>query len=396
MKERHVILRAVGSTSRAGDFLSSGPDAGPLDSKPTGIAVEIDDLESSDVPRVNRNRDVLAVAPSMPMALIEPVADAGAAGLAVEDDWGVKAVRANTSPFSGDGIVVAVLDTGIDPAHPAFAGVTLVRRNFTQAVDDDLNGHGTHCAGTIFGRDIAGTRIGVARGIKKALIGKVYGAGGGGSDQLVTAIQWAVAEGANVISMSLGIDFPGFQRKLVEQGFPQEVATSRALEAYRGNVLLFERLASLVKSLGAFGSKSTIIVAAAGNESRRDQSADFKIAVCPPAVSDGVISVAALGPSAAGLVVASFSNTRAIVAGPGVQITSANLGGGLTKKSGTSMATPHVAGVAALWAEKLVTTGSISTGLLSSRLIASATAANLAAGVDMSDVGGGMITAPQE
>lgn len=85
----------------------------------------------------------------------------------------------------------------------------LLQRNFTADADSDEHGHGTHCAGTVFGRDVDGVRIGVARGVTKALIGKVLGTEGGSSDLIVQAIQWAVAQGAHVISMSLGIDFPG-------------------------------------------------------------------------------------------------------------------------------------------------------------------------------------------
>ena len=69
-----------------------------------------------------------------------------------------------------------------------------------------------------------------------------------------------------------------------------------ALEGYRANVLLFERLASLIKAQNAF-VQAALIVAAAGNESRRGTSnPDFEIAVSPPAVADGIVSVAALGP----------------------------------------------------------------------------------------------------
>jgi subtilisin family serine protease len=338
----------------------------------------------------------------MPMTLIQPILvtsrldTPGAEPAANAVDWGVHAVAADSSPFSGDGIVVAVLDTGIDSAHSAFEGVTLVRRNFTNdPQEEDVHGHGTHCAGTIFGRDVDGTRIGVARGVKKALIGKVLGANGGGSDQIASAIQWAVHEGAHVISMSLGMDFPGFQKRLVEEfDFPPELATSRALEGYRLNVQLFEALARTVRSMAGFG-KSTIIVAAAGNESRTDENPDFKIAVSPPAVSDGVISVAALGKGAAGFLIAPFSNTGAMVAGPGVGITSAKRGGGLTSMSGTSMATPHVAGVSALWAQKLKGMGPLNPGLLTTRVVGSGITTALAPGFDPADIGSGMVTAPQ-
>jgi len=343
---------------------------------------------------VSKQNDVVCVAPAMPIRLIAPVSTPGAQPAAGAVDWGVQAVRAPQSPFTGDGIVVAVLDTGIDAAHAAFAGVTLVQNDFTGEGNGDQHGHGTHCAGTIFGRDVNGTRIGVARGVKKALIGKVLGAQGGGSDQIVHAIQWAVQEGAHVVSMSLGMDFPGFQKQLQDElGLPAELATSKALEGYRLNVLLFERLAAMVKQMGNF-TQTTVLAAAAGNESRTNVHPNFKIAVAPPAVSEGMISVAALGQAAGGLVVAPFSNTGAMVSGPGVGITSAKRGGGLTAMSGTSMATPHVAGILALWAQKLQGLGPLNPGLLTAKVVASGVTAGLPAGFDPIDIGSGLVQAP--
>lgn len=394
MKETHIILRRAGAAT--GDLFLGPLSLPSAPEMAAGLSVEVEDIDRSDIPALTRNADVLAVAPSIPMKLIAPVealdtVEPSAQGVA----WGVRAVGADTSPFSGAGVVVSVLDTGIDAAHPAFAGVEITQKDFTGEGDGDQHGHGTHCAGTIFGRTVNNTRIGVAPGVSKALIGKVLGSQGGPSEQIVSAIQWAVENGANVISMSLGMDFPGFVERLLANGFPPDLATSRALEGYRANVQLFERLASLVRVQGAF-LQPAIIVAAAGNESRRDDDPRFEIAVSPPAVSEGIISVAALGEGPLGFTVAPFSNTGANISGPGVRIVSAGLGGGLATMSGTSMATPHVAGVAALWAEKIRNSGLLSSLLLTARLIGSAAGTGILGGFDPFDVGAGMVRAPQQ
>jgi subtilisin family serine protease len=197
-----------------------------------------------------------------------------------------------------------------------------------------------------------------------------------------------------VISMSLGMDFPGFQAQLQGAGFPPELATSLALEGYRTNVQLFARLALLILAQETFG-QTAVTVATAGNESQREIDPNFEIAVSPPAVAEGVVSVAALGEGDQGLTVARFSNTGANVSGPGVQIVSAKAGGGLTAKSGTSMAAPHVAGLAALWAERIKAISSLSALQLTSRLIGSATTEGLQGGLDPFDIGAGLVRAPQ-
>ena len=160
-------------------------------SRPDGCSgfasrLDIEDAELGETEREDLRRDprTLAIARPMPMKLIEPVATSAAASPAnATQTWGVKAVGATLSPFSGDGITVAVLDTGIDPTHSAFTSndLTLERENFTTDGPDDQHGHGTHCAGTIFGRAVNGLRIGVAPGVKRALIGKVLGSEGGSS-----------------------------------------------------------------------------------------------------------------------------------------------------------------------------------------------------------------------
>ncbi|MEO1076892.1 MAG: S8 family serine peptidase, partial [Bacteroidota bacterium] len=283
-----------------------------------------------------------------------------------------------------------------DEAHPAFQGMELVQKDFTGEGNGDVHGHGTHCAGTVFGRDVDGTRIGVAPGVKRALIGKVLSSQGGTSLNIFDAITWAVREGADVVSMSLGIDFPGYQKRLECQGYKQEVATSMALEGYRANLQLFAALALSVSKMGVFG-RSSLLVAAAGNESGRNETPPYEVAVAPPAVSDGILSVAALMQHPDGLKAAPFSNTGARVSAPGVGIVSARAGGGLTIMSGTSMATPHVAGVAALWAHQIVATRGVGLGSnrLLTRLLGSATQQPLAAEIDQMDVGEGIVQAPQ-
>jgi subtilisin family serine protease len=337
-----------------------------------------------------RRRPGRFVAETMPLKLIEPFEEPDvtpSAGVT----WGVEAVGGLDSPVTGAGITVAVLDTGIEAGHPAFAGIEVVEKDFTGSGGGDTHGHGTHCAGTIAGRDVDGTRFGVAQGVTRLLAGKVLGGEGGGTDTIAAAIQWAVDEGAHVISMSLGIDFPGFVRRLQDAGWATEPATSRALAAYRDNLRLLEALAAFVTARFEFG-RSAILVAAAGNESERTAPDPYTIDVAPPAASLGFVSVAALGQAGTDLEVASFSNTGATLAGPGVAVTSAGLGGGLQTMSGTSMATPHVAGVAALWAERLMTdTGTVDPDLLGDRLVGNARSL---ADLSFADGGAGLVRAP--
>jgi len=395
MATDYVILRSVAAPKP--EFRARTRGATPsADAAAPSVKFEVDSFSASRAADVARTPGVECVAPVIPLKLIEPVPfDAPVDAKAAGSTWGVKAVGADTSKFSGEGAVVAVLDTGIDATHEAFAGIELVRKNFTTESDDDLHGHGTHCAGTIAGRKVAGFRIGVAPGVKKLLIGKVLGQGGGGSNTLLEAIQWALQNGAQVISMSLGIDFPGLVAELVGEGFPPALATSRALEGYRANVQLFERLASLVRAQGDFG-QPCLIVAAAGNESQLDVNPQFAIAVSPPAVAEGIVSVAAVARGPKGFTIAPFSNVGARVSGPGVGVLSAKPGGGLAPMNGTSMATPHVAGVAALWVHKLSGANQLTGRLLMDRLAGSGTIAGFAPNFDPAGVGSGMVRAPQQ
>jgi len=362
------------------------------------LRVEIESLTRRDLIELWRDPQVVSIAPPMPVKLIKPTAMEEVEAPHEGTTWGVVVTGAAACPFSGEGVTVAVLDTGIDAAHEAFQGVELIQQDFTGEGNGDGHGHGTHCAGTIFGQEVNGFRFSVAPGVRRALIGKVLASDGSGStEQICQAIQWAVEQGAHVISMSLGFDFPGLVDYWVSEGVPTDLATSRALEAYTANTRLFESLAMLVRARSAL-FQATVLVAAAGNESKRHIRPDYELAVAPPAAAEGIISVGALqttGEPHHALKVADFSNTGPNISGPGVGVTSARAGGGYVAFSGTSMATPHVAGIAALWAEKLlVETGRLDVVELTARLIGQATKEPLAAGFDPMAVGAGLVQAP--
>jgi len=409
MKLPYIILRRPAA-------LSLDPFPSPLENFPGAAAagaglndtlpmeatlrVDMDELTPQQAERLAAESGVQAAFPNMPATLIEPmdtpgpVPDAATEAIA----WGIKAVGADTSHRDGAGITVGVLDTGIDANHPAFAGVQLIQKDFTGTGSADTNGHGTHCAGTIFGRDVAGQRIGVARGVTRALIGKVLAPGKGDTKSIMDAITWAVDNGANVISMSLGIDFPGFVARLEGMGVPTRAAVSKALNAYRLTVNAYQSQAMALANRNQLTGGACILVAASGNESRVtvDPNTSLDIEASPPSISQGFICVGALGQDGALLSRAAFSNTNVNISAPGVAVLSARANSQeLTRKDGTSMATPHVAGVAALWAQELQAKNMLNARNLEGRLTGTAITSVFAPNTRAADIGIGLVRAPQ-
>jgi subtilisin family serine protease len=243
--------------------------------------------------------------------------------------WGLALTGVADSRYSGRGIRVAVLDTGFAQGHPDFAGRAVTAKSFVDGeTADDGHGHGTHCIGTACGpRAPTGgvPRYGIAYEAE-VFAGKVLSNAGSGADGgILAGINWAVRQRADVISMSLGSRVaPGATYSAVYE------ATARRAAA-----------------------KGSLIVAAAGNDSTRP---GYIAPVGHPANCPSIVAVAALD---AQLQVAPFSNGGLTagggeinIAAPGVDVLSSwPMPTRYRSLQGTSMAAPHVAGIAALYAE---------------------------------------------
>ncbi|MER7191329.1 S8 family peptidase [Streptomyces flaveolus] len=232
--------------------------------------------------------------------------------------------------YDGKGTKVAVLDTGADAEHPDLKGRITASKNFTDSeTTDDRQGHGTHTLSTVGGTGAAsdGKKKGVAPGAD-LLVGKVLNdSGSGDSSWIIAGMQWAVDQHADVVSMSLGSQTP------TDCTDPMSLAA---------------------EELGK--SKDTLFVIAAGN------SGPALNTVSSPGCAPSVLTVGAVDRDDS---TAQFSSRgpaigahtlKPEIAAPGVDISAAAAGGrgvyAYQSMSGTSMATPHVAGAAAIVKER--------------------------------------------
>ncbi|MEU8505417.1 S8 family serine peptidase [Streptomyces brevispora] len=238
----------------------------------------------------------------------------------------VHAPEAWAAGYDGKGTKVAVLDTGVDAEHPDLVNRVAASENFTDSKNtDDRVGHGTHTASTVGGSGAAsdGRQKGVAPGAS-LLVGKVLNDQGYGLDSwIIAGMQWAVDQKADVVSMSLGNPTIG------DCNDPMAQATKQLSK-----------------------NTHTLFVIAAGNAGPNTET------VSSPGCVPGVLTVGAVDRDDT---TAQFSSRGPVavthtlkpeIAAPGVGISAASAGGrgvyAYRTMSGTSMATPHVAGAAAV------------------------------------------------
>ena len=287
-KRNYTILRHAGRVGTGEPFGTRSRGAAALEraAVPPQPHVEVERMSAKEVRDAARDPGVAAIAPVMPTSLIRPFeADAGAAPSTA---WGVSAVRADDRPSPAPASPSRCSTPASTPAI-RLCRRAVVEQDFTGAGNGDGQGHGTHCAGTIFGRDVDGTRIGVARGVDPRA--DRQGPGRRRRRRLrmfFRGIQWALAEERRRDLDVAGVRLPGLGEEPDRPGgLPAELATSVALEAYRGNLRMFDALMEMVERAGAFG-QGTVVVAAAGNESQRDSDPDYEIAAVDPGGGAGL------------------------------------------------------------------------------------------------------------
>lgn len=249
-------------------------------------------------------------------SLVESVAQVGA-----PEAWG--------KGLDGAGTTVAVLDTGIDESHPDFAGQIVETRSFVPGeTTDDIDGHGTHVASTVAGTGAAagGTEKGVAPAADLA-IGKVLDNGGSGAASwIIDGMEWG-ANRADVVSMSLGSTEPSDGTDPMALAVDELSASTGALFVIAaGNY-------GRVSGIGSPGAASAALTV--GAVDKLDERAYFQD--MGPRLGDATV--------------------KPEIVAPGVSVLAARASkssgtGSYKSLSGTSMATPHVAGAAALLAQQ--------------------------------------------
>ena len=317
---------ALGGAALAAAEWSDAPDQVPAARVFPHLGVVYGTVEPAGLSALRASPVVRAVKPAAQLSLIRPVT-AARPSEPRGTVWGVQQLKAPelwAQGWTGAGVRVAHLDTGVDPTHPCLTGAVVEFAEFDHTGrrvpdaptrDGDRDRHGTHTAATLAGREIDGVRVGVAPGAE--LCSALVIEGGDITARILGGMDWAIGVGARVLSMSLGI---------------------------RGLVNSFLDLVAILRDNGV------LPVVAIGNEGPGTSRSPGNY---PTALSVGAHDRDG--------VIAGFSSSQRFqrrrhpltpdVVAPGVDVVSAGPAGGWQSLSGTSMATPHVAGLAALLME---------------------------------------------
>jgi subtilisin family serine protease len=308
-------------------WASSAPDISlgvPTHSFPAIHAVAVD-ISEEEIANLQASGAVRYVEPDYVVTALGPVMQ-----------WNIKQINADDAQavyINGTGIRVAVIDTGIDYTHPDLAGVYAggynVRSPSAGPMDD--NGHGTHCAGILAATGSSKGIYGTAPGVSLYAVKVLSDKGDGRVSDLIEGLFWAKNNSMQVASMSLGMS---------------------------------EDSQAMHDAIDEVSAGGVLIVAAAGNSGIASGAGDT---MSYPAKYDGVLAVSAVNKYNHRAFWSSTGSKIGVTA-PGVNIRSTIPGGKYATYSGTSMATPHVAGVAALvysvhpdWTNKQVRQQIIST-----------------------------------
>lgn len=267
-----------------------------------GVAGEVPETA---IPALKKNKEVQSVEIDQQVKLTGQV-----------QDWGINTIHAQAawnSQITGKGVKVAVLDTGISLHTDLQISGGVAITSYTKFYTDD-NGHGTHVAGIIGAKNNLIGTVGVAPDAKIYAVKVLDEEGSGYVSDIISGINWSVENKMDIINLSLGAAYDSY-------------ALHQAVDkAYNSGIL---------------------VVAASGNYGTKDGMGDT---VEYPARYDSTIAVSAVDSKN---IRASFSATgnSIEVAAPGVNVLSTFLNNQYVKMSGTSMATPYVAGTLALLKE---------------------------------------------